>query len=120
MKNCDFDYDGFGGGPFKLFMKWNGVRYKSIKDLRSKCPVYRNCISVEAAGCFANGLRAPQDAKQRFATDSNDLQLHADSGAVDRGVILNGINDDFTGKAPDLGAYEFGKPIPHYGPRPRE
>ena len=23
----------------------------------------------------------------------------------------------FTGKAPDLGCYEVGKPLPHYGPR---
>jgi len=29
------------------------------------------------------------------------------------------INDGFTGKAPDIGAYEIGKPKPHYGPRPR-
>jgi hypothetical protein len=33
------------------------------------------------------------------------------------GVKITGINDDFTGKAPDLGAYEVGKPLPHYGPR---
>ena len=32
--------------------------------------------------------------------------------------VLPGINDGFTGKAPDLGAYELGKPTPHYGPRP--
>jgi len=25
--------------------------------------------------------------------------------------------EDFVGKAPDLGAHEFGKPAPHYGPR---
>jgi hypothetical protein len=32
-------------------------------------------------------------------------------------VRLTGINDDFTGKAPDLGAYEVARPLPHYGPR---
>ncbi len=37
--------------------------------------------------------------------------------AIDAGILLPTINDDFTGKAPDLGAYEFGRPIPHYGPR---
>ena len=30
---------------------------------------------------------------------------------------LTGINDDFSGKAPDLGAYQVGRPVPHYGPR---
>jgi hypothetical protein len=26
------------------------------------------------------------------------------------------ITDGFTGQAPDLGAYESGQPMPHYGP----
>jgi hypothetical protein len=37
--------------------------------------------------------------------------------AIDAGVLLPTINGDFTGKAPDLGAYEFDRPVPHYGPR---
>jgi hypothetical protein len=37
--------------------------------------------------------------------------------AVDAGVLLPTINDDFTGSAPDLGAYESDRPLPHYGPR---
>jgi hypothetical protein len=27
------------------------------------------------------------------------------------------VNDNFTGKAPDLGALEVGMPLPIYGPR---
>jgi hypothetical protein len=37
--------------------------------------------------------------------------------AIDAGVRLPTINDDFTGTAPDLGAYELDNPVPHYGPR---
>jgi hypothetical protein len=37
--------------------------------------------------------------------------------AIDAGVLLPTINDDFTGSAPDLGAYERGVDPPHYGPR---
>ena len=47
-----------------------------------------------------------------------DLTLAANSPAVDRGVYLPNINDDFTGAAPDLGAIESGCPAPIYGPRP--
>jgi hypothetical protein len=43
--------------------------------------------------------------------------LREGSAAVDAGVRLTGINDDFTGQAPDLGAFEVGKAVPHYGPR---
>ncbi len=44
-------------------------------------------------------------------------QLQPPNPAIDAGTILPTINDDFTGKAPDLGAYELDRPIPHYGPR---
>lgn len=37
---------------------------------------------------------------------------------VDADMRLPGINDDFTVGAPDLGAYETGRPLPHDGPKP--
>jgi hypothetical protein len=37
---------------------------------------------------------------------------------VDAGVAIPNITDGFSGKAPDLGAYEVGAPAPQYGPRP--
>jgi hypothetical protein len=49
--------------------------------------------------------------------DFGDARLKVNSPAVDAGLVIPNINDDFTGKAPDLGAYESGRPIPHYGPR---
>jgi hypothetical protein len=48
-----------------------------------------------------------------------DLQLKARSRAIDAGTVLPSITDGFSGKAPDLGAYEYGQPEPHYGPRAR-
>jgi hypothetical protein len=50
--------------------------------------------------------------------ESVNLQLKARSKAVDAGTVLPNITDGFNGKAPDLGAYEYGQPLPHYGPRP--
>jgi len=32
-------------------------------------------------------------------------------------VALPNVAEDFTGKAPDLGAFEHGAPVPHFGPR---
>ena len=40
-------------------------------------------------------------------------------GMVDAGTVLPGLTDGFTGAAPDLGAYEQGAALPHYGPRAR-
>ena len=54
-----------------------------------------------------------------------DLRLNGpDNPCIDAGEVIKGINDDvperyqYAGKAPDLGAYELGAPLPHYGPRP--
>ena len=48
-----------------------------------------------------------------------DFRLKSGSAAIDRGVELPNITDGFTGRAPDLGALELGKPLPVYGPRPK-
>jgi hypothetical protein len=50
------------------------------------------------------------------ATDL-DFSLAPDRKAVDAGVVLPNVNDGFSGKAPDLGAYEAGSSPPVYGPR---
>ncbi len=50
------------------------------------------------------------------ATDL-DFQLRPTSPAVDAGCVLSNVNEDFKGKAPDLGALEAGQPAPVYGPR---
>jgi len=46
-----------------------------------------------------------------------DFNLRPSSVAVDAGCRLPNINDNFAGKAPDLGALEVGQPSPIYGPR---
>ncbi len=45
-----------------------------------------------------------------------DFRLKPTSKAVDAGVSIPTVNDGFTGRAPDLGALEVGKPGPKYGP----
>jgi hypothetical protein len=52
-----------------------------------------------------------------YQVDGYDFTLKPKSKAIDAGVALPNINDNFTGKAPDLGALESGQPLPHYGPR---
>jgi hypothetical protein len=46
-----------------------------------------------------------------------DFRLKPNSAAVDRGVALANVNENFTGRAPDLGALEVGGEVPHWGPR---
>lgn len=116
MDGCDFDFDGFAG-RWKLLLKWNGVRFAAADDVRWTAPVYRHLAVVDSQGIFASGVTAPEDPARVFAPGVNDLRLAAGSAAVDAGLALPNVNDGWGGAAPDLGAYEAGQPLPHYGPR---
>jgi len=76
-------------------------------------------ISTASAGggtSSSNGT-ASDTVKRQFGIETNDLRLSANCEAVDAGVVLPNVNDGHQGSAPDLGAYELGRPLPHYGPR---
>ena len=69
---------------------------------------------------FVNAqLPALDDPTKLYDPEVVDLRLQQSSDAIDAGVVLPNINDGYNGRAPDLGAYEFGQDMPHYGPRPR-
>jgi len=55
-----------------------------------------------------------------YRREDLDFRLKSGSLATNAGCILPNVNDGFTGKTPDLGAYEIGTPVPVYGPRPKK
>src|SRR5688500_14057999 len=120
--DCDFDYDGFAmKGPFNHFLLWNrGEKYATFEEMKAKAPVYKHAVLVNGDTTFASGVRAPETDKTAISVDATDVRLSPQSAAVDAGQPLPGINDDVSGKGPDLGAYEVGAPLPHYGPRDRK
>jgi hypothetical protein len=67
---------------------------------------------------FMGSVKPDPDPRRLYSPDELDFRLKPNSVAVDAGCVLPNINDDFTGNAPDLGALEVGRPVPHYGPRP--
>jgi hypothetical protein len=119
MIDCDFDYDGFAGGPWQILLKWNGVFYNTLDDVKAKAPVYKHAVLVDLANVFESGLKVP-DGNVVFDSSKVDLRLKAGTEAIDAGEVLPGFNDGFKGKAPDLGAYELGDELPQYGPRPEK
>lgn len=52
------------------------------------------------------------------AAAQGDFRLAAGSAGIDRGSVLPGMNDDFAGRAPDMGAFEAGPAGPDFPPRP--
>ena len=56
------------------------------------------------------------DPRTLYPPENLDFRLRPRSAAIDKGMELPTITDGFKGRAPDLGAYEFGSTPPHYGP----
>jgi hypothetical protein len=63
------------------------------------------------------GIPDKADPQHLYEPEDFDFRLKPGSRAVDAGAVLPSITDDFTGRAPDLGAYELDRPLPHYGVR---
>jgi hypothetical protein len=62
---------------------------------------------------------APDSSKpgHPYEATSLNFRLKPGSKAVDAGVRLPNVNDGFSGRGPDLGAYEVGQQPTVYGPR---
>jgi len=118
--DSDWDYYGFAGGKggeWTFFLRWVSRNDYTLEQVRESGPAEKHAIVINhPEKLFADGTVIPADLNVEQKVQ--DLRLSRDSEAIDRGVILPGINDGYKGKAPDLGAYEFGQPLPHYGPRP--
>ena len=88
--------------------------------------MFDNCEAfVKATGSEINGIfnlplsdwRNPLNTIAAYAGFAElDLRLNPGAGAIDAGAVLPNINDEYKGKAPDLGALESGYELPHYGP----
>jgi hypothetical protein len=140
------DYNGFRPNPeSKEAFSWNSPPfdemrnfYPAHRDLKQSAPIalIRRSFPTLQAYSQATGqdrhsqivdydifVNAPMpdftDPTRVVAVDPVDLRLRKGASAIDAGTELPNVTDGFRGRAPDLGAYEFGAPLPHYGPRPK-
>ena len=59
----------------------------------------------------------PKPKENQHDQSAIDLRLKPSARSRDKGKRLTYFSDGYESDAPDLGAYEFGAMIPHYGPR---
>ena len=107
---ADIDYNGWSpDGAFRFVNTWS-----SMSDLQSNSPYEANGRILDA-NTFATPIDLPADYTTFWS--ATDVRLGLNSQAVDVGLPLANINDGFAGSNPDLGAIEFGQPMPAYGVR---
>jgi hypothetical protein len=129
-----YDYDGFrpnrGSGDQYIWIApkqgelrdyeagpRDAKRFKTLAEFAAATGQETHGVELDY-DIFEN-VRPPNPATPHavYHVASFDFRLKPGSKAVDAGVRLANVNYDFGGKAPDLGAYETGKPLPIYGPR---
>jgi len=112
------DYNGYRRADPDRFIKWfdgtDYTRYRSLEEFNKGTGYESHGVMVDFE-IFVDA--EPAEEGRTYEPDFGDFTLRPGSAAVDAGVVLPNINDDYTGAAPDLGCYERGKPEPVYGPR---
>jgi hypothetical protein len=92
------------------------AKFASFDEFRRKTGLEAHGLAVDF-DVFRRAARVDYAERRVLRAEELDLRLRPGSAPVDAGVRLPNVNDDFTGKAPDLGAYELGRDPPRYGPR---
>jgi hypothetical protein len=95
----------------------NAQRFKTLQEYAAATQQDRHSIVIDYD--VFNNVSRPNANKidALYKPDDFDLRLSEHSLAIDAGELLFNVNDDYSGKAPDLGAYERGAPTTRYGPR---
>jgi len=127
------DYNGYRPNPGKEdSFEWNSPafgtaaafgqnpvqrRFRSLQDFREATGQEQHSVMVDYDVFAHVPMPDPADPQHVYTPDGLDFSLRSGSPAIDAGVELPTITDGFTGRAPDLGAFESGRPAFHYGPR---
>ena len=114
------DYDGYRRNDPARLIRWFDGRqrgnYNSLEDFARATGHEKHAVMVD----YDVFVKADAPALGVSADPAlYDLRLRPGAVAVDAGARLPGVNDRYSGKAPDLGCYELGDAPPHYGPRSR-
>jgi len=91
----NLDYDGLYTSQAGELAWWSSLadrHLNTLAELQSATGLEMHGLAVEP------GFAAPGDG---------NYHLDANSDLIDAGVVLPGINDGYSGSAPDIGAYEF-------------
>jgi hypothetical protein len=111
QRDSVFSFDSQGdnfwnpvSGKIAILQPQNGV---------AKCEFYSSVTALESGLKLAT--KSPLITISGYTLEpqfigKNDFHLSAKSELIDKGVIIQGINDNSSNQAPDIGAYEMNQP----------
>lgn len=116
----DLDYDGFDASlctkhsrePEPKPFAWISRRYETLAELHAEIGIEKHGRMVDRRMIFAAYDLPTEPTVARPLLTLNPL-----GGAVDAGMALPNLVEEFAGKSPDLGAFESGATPPEFGPR---
>jgi hypothetical protein len=91
--------------------------FANLRDFTSGTGQDAHSIMFDPASFVRFTMPNKSDISYLYSADDYDLRLKSGSSAIDKGKVLPNVTDGFSGAAPDIGAYEHGDDLPHYGPR---
>jgi hypothetical protein len=94
---------------YKTLAEYSAATHQDAHSVTLDYDVFQNVPKLDARDL--SKIQKLYDAKDF------DFSLKPGSAAIDKAAVLPNVTDGYTGAAPDLGALEYGKPAPHYGPR---
>jgi hypothetical protein len=113
-----FEWDSPAAGvPAEYNGKLTTRKFKTLAEYSAATGQDKHSVLVDFNSFADVPIPDKADPQHLYPPEELDFRLRPGSPAVDAGVELPTITDGFSGKAPDLGAYELGAALPHYGPR---
>ncbi|MCD6405476.1 MAG: hypothetical protein J7M19_06590 [Planctomycetes bacterium] len=124
-QTLDLDYDGYNGpvGIYKHNFYLELPRKPealSLDVLRKETGLEAHGVALRLEDCFKTPLYDKAAEEHRHNWDGlpfPDFTLKPGAPAIDKGVVVPNVIENYQGQAPDLGALESGAPLPHWGPR---
>ena len=92
----EHDYDLVYSTNSNYLVLFDGIEYSTLSDYTTAVEHCENC--EEGNPLFVNYLLG-------------DYHLTTPSPAIDKGILIQGINDDFIDASPDMGRYEYGQTL---------
>ena len=111
--HSDIDYNAVGVWNMPFNGRIGAHTFTSAEEMRKGT---HQTHGIEVTMDVFNNVAFPDKPETLYLPP--DLRPKANSIVVGSGVLIPNVNDGFKGKAPAIGAYEAGEPLPLYGPRP--